>query len=70
MHAYVVVVDVDAVRHQKINIGQSIKNVTHDEKKRQLVLLHFCRRDYVEMYCRYVFSNTNIPFSTNVTCIL
>ena len=33
MHTYVVVVDVDAVRHQKVNIGLSIKNVTHDEKK-------------------------------------
>ena len=48
MHAYVGVVDVEAVRHQKVNIGLSIKDVTHDEKKRQLVLLHFCHRDYVK----------------------
>ena len=33
MHAYVVVVDVDSVRHQKVNIDLSIKDVTQDEKK-------------------------------------
>ena len=69
MHTYVVVVDVDAVRHQKVNIGLSIKDVTQDEKKRQLVLLHFCHRDYVKIYCRCAFDDIYITFSTNVTCV-